>query len=326
MMNDEELHRILSDVWGHDLAIGMMQHRLRTTACPAIPALVDAAQHGLDLRLARHVVRCGYCRLSIRAAWSAHDELGNEWAAAGRAAQALQTGEFTSTDMNRSVHALLSAGPRMAQMRSPSDMRARIADIAGILADYLDDHDPSTSDDLRRIGYAVANTGPSGPAGHSRTGFTERAAVLAAQLAAKVQDEGDLRGAHELYVSVGERARAGECLLQMGVQLRAQGRHEEALVALAEAWLELEGESGSKALAELGRLAATMGDIHGALALLGTASQGYYAVGDQETASRLHDERELLGERPPRRHRRGGSEGPDTGLSTSQANDQKGTR
>lgn len=325
MMSYEELFQILGEVLHEDLAALTTHHSLRTSECPAISTLVDAAERGLDPGLAMHVARCNYCSLSIRAAWSVYDELGNEWAAAERVARARGSDDYAGTDVRRGTDALLSAGEHLARLKLPADLRGRISDIATVLADSLDDHDPSTADDLRRVGYAVSNTGPVGPAERSPAEFPERMAVFVAQLAATLEEEGDLRGARKLHVSVGERNQAGRCSLRMGTQLRAQGRLEAASVALATAWLELDVEEfRPEVLAELGRLAAATGEVTSALEFLDAASRDYYAAGDYETAARLQAERTSLGERPPRRRRRT-SDGSDRVLPASQPHGQKGT-
>ena len=326
MVNYEELFQILQEALREDLAGRTTHHSLRAADCPAISTLVDAAERGLDPGLATHVTRCGYCRLSIRAAWSAYDELGNDWAAAERAAQTRGSEDYASTDVRRGADALLSADERLAKMKLPADLREHISDIAEVLADSLEDHDPSVADDLCRIGYVVSHTGPVGPAERSSAGFPEQMAVFVAQLAATLEDEGDLRGARRLHVSVGARDLAGRCSLRMGTQLGAQGQLEAASVALATAWLELDGEeSHPEVEAELGRLAAATGDVTSAFEFLDAASQGYHAIGDHETAARLQAERASLGERPSRRNRRT-SDGSDPVLPTSQPHGQKGTR
>jgi hypothetical protein len=325
MVHHEDLFQILGEALQEELSGRATQHSLRTAECPAISTLADAAEHGLGPSLASHVTHCGYCCLSIRAAWSAHDEYGNEWAAAERVTQDPRSDDYASIDVRRGADALLSAGERLARIRLPADLRRRIADIAAVLADSIEDHDPSAADDLRRIGYAVSNTGPVSPPERSPAGFPERIAVFVAQLAAALEDEGDLGGARRLHISAGERSRAGRCSLRAGAQLRGQGQLEAASVALATAWLELGSEGSPPAVAaELGRLAAATGDVTAADDYMKVASEGYDAAGDDESAARLQAERASLGKRTSGGGR-GASDPSGPKLPACQPHGQKGT-
>jgi len=161
MVSDHELFQALSEVLQEDLAGPTISHRMRTASCPTVPMLADAAEYGLDPTLAMHVARCGFCRLTIRAMWSTLDELGNDWAVAERTARAAGPGGVASTDARRCASRLLSACERLPRMKVPPDLRRHIADIADALADSLDEHDSSAADDLRRMAFAMLNTGPA---------------------------------------------------------------------------------------------------------------------------------------------------------------------
>lgn len=160
MISDKELFEALSGVLQEDLAGPTTSHRMRTSCCPTVPVLADAAEHGLDPGQAMHVARCGFCRLTIRAMWSTLDGLGNDWAVAERTALAAGSDDVGIADAQRCARRLLSACERLPGMKVPEELRRYIAGIAEALADSLDEHDSSAADDLRRIAFVMRPTGP----------------------------------------------------------------------------------------------------------------------------------------------------------------------
>lgn len=301
MISNEELDRTVAEVLQEDLAGPTTSHRMRTASCPTVPILADVAEHGLDPRLALHVANCGFCCLTIRAMWSALDELGNDWAVAERAAHTAGWGDLVTSDVQRCADRLLSVCERLPEMKIPEDLRRDIADVEEALADSLDVHDSSTADDLRRMAFAMLNTGPVPTAVPSKESFAKRITDFILQLAAKMEGEGDLWYARTLYLSIGERVRAGRCTLRAWAEQKGEGNRDSAIVALATARLELDGDEAElQAEAQLAGLAASAGHVGDALDLLAAAIRGYHALGDDEAAARLQAERDSMGKMPQR--------------------------
>lgn len=309
MVSDEELFQALGEVLQEDLAGPTINHRMRTPSCPTIPMLADAAEYGLGPRLALHAARCGFCRLTIRAMWSALDELGNDWAIADRTARAVRSEDAVTADVQRCASALLLACEQLPRMKVPVDLRRHVADIAEVLADSLDEHDSSTADNLRRIAYAMLHTGPAPAAVRSREPFAERMTAFILQLAAKIESEGCPCYARTLYLSIGERARAGRCALQAWGEKEVKGHLDSAIVALATVRLELDGdESAVQADAQLARLAASASDVGGSLDLLADASRSHHPRNDDRAAACPRADRDSISEPPhqiPHRYARG---------------------
>jgi hypothetical protein len=273
---------------------GADHHPLHTEACPLISVLVAMAQHGFTSERAQHLADCGYCSLVIQTTWEELDQAGDEWDAAEEAATAMRSGgnvRRVRALAARGAHALITARDHLEQV--PAGLRARVAAVASDLA-QITEHDPATAGDLLSIALE-AGGGPSVLApgkGRSLAADVRPFVRQWADKAARARNPQALATAHELYVSLGDRSRAGACSLRRSALLSARDRVHDALVAAVTAHLELQEENtAGDAEAQLGRVFVAMGEQERADRHFDAALSIYGGAGKDEAVKRLLVER-----------------------------------
>jgi hypothetical protein len=297
MSSNERAATLVRGVIAANLRSAPHQHPQRTDSCLSLAVLAEIAEQEIGSELAVHAAGCGHCRTTLRAALADDGWTRNEWACAEAAVQAHANQEHSSLIESfalRGAHALLAARDELARHPLTEDVRDALVDLATGLAEVLWDCVNQVATMLLAAAYELRIASATAPQrGASDVPMTLSSYVL--EWATERDARGalkDLRVARELYLTIGDRARAASCSSRAASLLYPASSDGDARVEFARAALDTDDDGMlADALAGVGRTSVRLGDSELATASLAAAEQIYRALGDRPRADSLLAER-----------------------------------